>query len=218
MKYGTRFGRWIPPPVLAVMMVLTLPGVSLADRANPPSGMTGSPASFGDSCVLCHGSAAGSGMVEILGLPALYQADQVYDLIVRVSDPAQTGAGFQISAEDTLGNHVGTLIVVDNFNTRFNQPSGDGMNWINHTFDGVTNSVFNWGSNGNAAEYSLQWQAPGGDMGPITFYAAGTAIDNNSSLFGDLVYLTSVPEPSTFLSLSCGIIGLAALSMLHNRP
>ena len=105
--------------------------------------------------------------------------------------------------------------MVDNINTQFNQPSGDGLNWVNHTFDGVDNSVSNWGSNGNAAEYSLQWQAPAGDMGPITFYAAGTAIDNNSFLFGDLVYLTSVTTTfdTTVPALSAPGIVLALLLM-----
>lgn len=198
MKYAARLKRWILPLVPAVTMILILPGVGLANRGNTPPGTTGSPASLGNSCTLCHESAAGSGMVEILGLPALYQADQAYDLTVRVSDPTKVGAGFQISAEDALGNHLGTLLVIDSLNTRFSQLTGDGLNWVGHTADGVADSLTSWISNGNAAEYRLRWQAPPGDMGPITFYAAGIAIDNDFFIAGDLVYVTSVTTTFAF--------------------
>ena len=133
----------------------------------------------------CHGSTSGSGSVQILGAPGSYAGGVVYDLTVRIADPAQVGAGFQISVEDAAGTHVGTLIVSDTTNT---QPNGG---WVNHTSTGVVNSVANWAALGNVAEYDLQWQAPSSDVGLVTFYAAGNAINNNGNSVGDLVYLTT---------------------------
>lgn len=172
--------------VLAASCLLTLPGAAWAHRGGPLAGRNGSVASGGTTCMQCHGSTAGSGSVQIIGVPSRYEADRVYDLTVRISDAAQSGAGFQISVEDAVGTHVGTLILTDAVNTEFNIHDS---NWINHTWDGVGNSVTNWAGLGDAAEYPLQWQAPSEDIGPVTFYAAGNAINNNFGSSGDVIYL-----------------------------
>lgn len=160
---------------------------AMAYRAGPPSNRTGSLDSGGDSCTQCHGSAVGSGSVEILGVPFAYTLNQTYDLTVRISDPDQLGAGFQLSVEDAIGTPVGTLSVIDAINTQLNTPY-----YINHTLDGVDNSVAAWAGNGNSADYQVRWQAPASSVGPITFWAAGNAINNNLNSTGDIVYLTNV--------------------------
>jgi len=109
----------------------------------------------------------------------------MYDLVVRVQDDTKLGGGFQISVEDPAGNHAGLLILTDPVNTQEN------AEWVNHTGDGVANSVVNWAALGNAAEYNVRWQAPE-CIGPVTFWAAGNAINNNSSSTGDTIYLTHV--------------------------
>ncbi len=155
--------------------------------SGPPSGLTGSPGD-GITCAVCHGNAVGSGSVQILGAPSSYSPNETYTLTIRVSDPMQVGGGFQITVEDTLLNKVGMLLVSDAVNTQY---SGGDVFWINHTLDGVNDSVTNWGALGNAAEYEVQWQAPASDIGPITFYAAGNAVNRDFDLTGDIVYTTS---------------------------
>ena len=174
---------------LLVCVVLGAPAESLAFRGGAPSGRTGSTASGGNSCMQCHGAAAGVGMVEIVGAPMQYELDRIYDLVVRVTDPNQAGAGFQISVEDDLGNQTGTLSVSDATNT---QDACCAPGWITHTSTGVSNAVADWVANGNSAEYSVQWQAPSVDVGTITFWAAGNAINNNFGNSGDIIYLTNV--------------------------
>lgn len=179
---------------------------AMAYREGPPAGMTGSPGSSYNSCMLCHGFAAGSGSVEILGVPAQYALNQTYDLTVRISDPSQLGAGFQLSVENPIGAHVGTLSVIDAVNTQLNT-----SDYINHTLTGVDNSVAAWAGNGNSADYLVRWQAPASPAGPVTFWAAGNAINNNFSSSGDFIYLTNVTaaDPTVPAASTWGLIVMA---------
>jgi hypothetical protein len=52
--------------------------------------------------------------------------------------------------------------------------------------------VANWAANGNSATYNVQWQAPATDMGSLTSWAAGNAINNSFFSDGDIIYLTNV--------------------------
>ena len=170
----------------------------------------------------CHGVTVGAGSVAILGAPLHYQPDAFYDITVRISDPNQLGAGFQLSAEDASGIPVGMLSVIDGVNTQLNPDDSD---WVNHTADGVVNSVADWAANGNSADYTVRWQAPSSDVGAVTFWAAGNAIDNNLNLTGDFVYLANksativqVPAVSEWgvviLTLCLLTAGTLALSQL----
>lgn len=200
--------------VLLVTGVLLVPA-ALANRGGPASGLSGGPANSGTNCMLCHGNATGSGSVSILGMPPTFEPDTVYDLVVRIADPDQAGAGFEISAEDGVGGFVGTLIRSDTTNTRF---TGTNTNYISHNGTGVNNAVANWAGMGNAAEYHVQWRSPAAPAGPVIFYAAGNAIDNDHSNFGDIVYLTSFQSDPAAPCVGdldgSGDIGLGDLAVL----
>jgi len=176
--------------ILALIVCTNVPSTALAYRSGPPAGRNGSTASGGVSCRACHGTAVGPGSVQIIGYPAQYMANVLYNIDVRVQDPTQVGAGFQISFETIAGVHAGTIIRTDTTGTQLN--SG----WLNHTTTGVNNSVLNWSSMGNAATFNLIWRAPSTDLGPIRAWGAGNAINNNFNVTGDIVYLTS--ETATF--------------------
>lgn len=170
-----------------LLIVATCP-TAFAFRSGPPPGVTGSIASGGISCMACHGNAAGAGSAVILGLPSEYELDVVYDLTVRVADPDQLGAGFEISVEDAVGTHTGTLVLSDAVRTRF---AGGNPGFVSHTLTGVADAVASWGALGNAAEYQVQWRSPAADAGAITFWLAGNAINNSFFNDGDTIYLTN---------------------------
>src|SRR5262245_35581649 len=130
--------------LFAVGIIGALSQPAQASRFDVLPGRTGGPANGGATCRSCHGNNVGTGSVEILGAPDAYQADRVYDLAVRVADPVQAGAGFQISVEDAGGNHIGTLSLIDVINTEHN--SGDPV-YVNHSSTGVDNAVANWIAN-----------------------------------------------------------------------
>lgn len=184
-----------------------------ASRRGLSGGYNGSPGGLSRNCTQCHAAASTSrrGGVEILGLPDEYQADAEYDLIVRISDPDQEGAGFQLSAETDDGDQAGNWIVIDSDRTQVNSES----NWINHTAEGVDISVETWESSGNSAEYSVRWQAPSDNAGPVTFWAAGNAINDDQSNDGDHVYLANetVTYSAAPSARTCGAFSLAFLAM-----
>jgi len=163
---------------------------AFASRANPPLGKTGSPASLSQTCNVCHVTSGATGSVQILGAPSSYQVGVNYDLTIRISDPdiTQVGAGFEISVENPSGVHMGQLIITDPVNTKFNDLDSN-QDWVNHNTTGVANSILNW--NGSA-DYNVRWKAPLSDMGPITFWAVGNAINDNSVPSGDHIYAASV--------------------------
>jgi len=173
---------------IALFVMLISTEQVCAFRSGPPPARNGSTASGGATCRQCHGNTIGTGSVQILGAPTQYQANVVYDLTVRVADATKLGAGFQISVENSAGQHRGTLIITDAVNTRLNASN---PSWVNHTSSGVDNSVLNWAALGNAAEFDLQWRAPLVDSGALTFWAAGNAINNNFSSTGDIIYLVN---------------------------
>ncbi len=205
--------------VAIVTLLLVGPSSVFAFRNGPPPERNGSTDSDGFSCQVCHGTTTGPGSVQIIGAPTTYQLGEFYNLTVRVQDDTKLGAGFQISAEDAGGAHAGFLIVADLTNTKLN------FEYVDHTAAGVGNAVSNWASLGNAAEFDVLWEAPATDMGPITFWAAGNAINNNFSNSGDIVYLTSttatlaaeVPTVSQWGMLAMLILIMTAATLVINR-
>jgi len=207
----------------------------MASRFDVVAGRTGGPANGGATCKSCHGQTTGPGMVEIFGAPNHYQADAVYDLVVRVTDPTRLGAGFQISAEDASGNHIGELSVIDSVRTALNT---DDPVYLNHSSDGVDDSVANWAANGNSVDYPVRWTAPSTDMGAVTFWAAGNAINDNFSASCptqpscapgccDIIYLTSksanfvaVPAVSTWgmVILAISVLTAGSIMAVRRRP
>jgi len=157
-------------------------------RGGAPSGFTGSPGDGAYSCNFCHTEPPGSGLVQIIGVPGAYQPGRLYTLTVRVSDPEKFGAGFQITAENAVDEKVGGFEIIDP-NTLY---ADNLIPWVTHSPEGVDNSVQHWSSMGGAFEFKVGWRpSAGSTAGPITFYAAGNAINNDQFHTGDRIYFTS---------------------------
>lgn len=176
---------------------------AFAFRGGPPAAFDGSPGALFNSCRACHGNTAGPGSVQVLNFPATYQANATYSLIVRIADSTRSGAGFQASVQSASGAPVGLIQRTDFANTQLNsRVSPTVWRGVEHTGGGVSTAVSNWISLGNAAEYSFAWQAPATDVGPVTIWAAGNAINNNFSSSGDVIYLAD--QTATFQPLPRG--------------
>lgn len=160
--------------------------VALGSKNGVFVGYSGGPAGIGQSCSLCHLFNEGPGRVELQGVPQRYRSGVVYDLAVRVTDPAQKGAGFEISAEGAAG-HLGNLLLRDAIHTRFAE-HGSAGDYVTHTQNGYDESLVNWVANGGSYEFILAWQAPLVDAGSITFFTAGNAVDNDGHSLGDRYY------------------------------
>lgn len=164
--------------------------VALASRFGTEPGYSGGPGflGFGQNCTACHPFNSGGGAVELFGAPRRYQPGRVYDLTIRVTDPVQKGAGFEVSAEGG-GSFRGSFLITDELRTQFAE-GGASPEYVTHTFDGVVDSVAAWSGNGGFYEYNLAWQAPSSDAGPVTLFVAGNAVNNAQANIGDRYYST----------------------------
>ncbi len=174
--------------IIAMATGMAIVPVAIASKTGADVGLSGGPAGLvlGLNCTACHDFNEGPGRVELFGVPQRYRAGIVYDLTVRLTDPEQAGAGFEISAENGAG-HLGTFILQDAIRTRFAE--GDvTSNYVTHTRDGVNESIADWATNLGSYEYPFAWQAPLIDVGSITFFVSGNAINNLAANNGDRYY------------------------------
>jgi hypothetical protein len=182
-------------PVGAGALGASVAAAAMGFSAGAPEYFAGSPGSGFASCTACHAEFdenSGEGSVAVLDAPLLYVLDETYTLRVRVADPGQAGAGFQAAVEDTQGYPMGQLIIADALRTRSAGGNPD-VPFITHTRDGKDSAIANWAANGQAAEWTIRWRAPGADAGEIAVYAAGNAVNNADGLGGDYVYTTAAP-------------------------
>lgn len=173
-------GRLLSYILVMVVISATAPWAA-AREDGAPSGFSGGPAGFGESCISCHTFNLGTGTVTLLNGPKRYRAGAVYDLQVRVSDAQQLGAGFEVSAE-TLAGHQGAFEIFDATRT---QLTGS---YVTHTGQGYADSLAFWAANGNAFTFSFDWRAPVNDAGRVTFFVAGNAVNDAQALEGDHYY------------------------------
>lgn len=194
----------------AVAIVALLAGVSLALAHThfpfgPDPSYTGAPMIAGGdpeaNCTSCHLELAcpeppcnlnlPGGGIEILDLPATYEAGQTYPLRVRLWSDSTAAYperlwGFEITAvrraDGTgIGNWVrndpDTLRVIPGiapFETR---------SYLEHKLIGTRPGL------GGPVEWQFNWQAPSTPQGDALFYVAGNAANGNGQLYGDFIYL-----------------------------
>lgn len=164
---------------LLLLILLSLPGLSMARSGNPPDGKTGAPGE--GTCHDCHSSYpinSGDGAFAILA-PTDFEPNQTYEITVQVSDPGQTRWGFEITPLDQ-----GIVTITDPTHTQ--QSSSGGRIYVKQTSAGTYNGTPN-----GPVSWSFDWQAPSDPPEQITFYASGIAANANGNTNGDYVYTTT---------------------------
>jgi hypothetical protein len=192
----------------------------------PFTGAPGDPITDGATCNYpggCHDMFApdsGPGTL-VIQAPASYAPGETYLIRVDLAQEGQLRWGFQMTAIDELLQAAGTFATTD-ANTQVQDFSllGTDRSYISHSEVGTAAGQ----PSGNS--WNVDWTAPAEDVGPVTFYAAGNAANNNDSqtggVGGDYIYTISItipaPEPG---SLAAGLLGLAtvaALARSKGRP
>ena len=175
----------------------------------PPAEKTGAPNE--STCMDCHAGNelnASDGSL-MLTIPETYEPNAVYMIVVDLSRVGQSRWGFEMTALDADGGSAGSFTVDDAGNTGVFEANS--KQYIHHTTAGTaagTNDEHSW---------EFQWTAPDVDIGPITFYAAGNAANNDSTNFGDYIYTTeseSTPVEPVVAGVSLEIVGDAAGSTM----
>jgi len=175
-------------PALLVLAILGLLAASATAETNSsgsaPDGRTGAPGE--GLCTDCHGSSAGNGSFDLLGVPTLYQAGETYSITVRLQDPGQQRWGFELTVIDGDSDAAGTIAVTDAVNTQLSDNAGTNPDYVKHTSTGTYN-----GTPDGPVTWQFDWTAPDPAVGEVTFYAAGNAANGNGSTSGDFIYTTS---------------------------
>jgi len=169
--------------VLASFLVLTSIYNALTSSGGAPLGFSSAPGE--SNCSTCHGGiAVNSGpatrILTFNGATATsYVPGQTYNLSLTVSRATRSKYGFQLKVEDSQGGDAGTLISTTN-RTWVQQ------GYMNHSASGNTSTT------SGTITWNFQWTAPAAGTGPVTFYFASNAANNNGGTSGDEIYTDAV--------------------------
>jgi len=160
-------------------LILGLNHKAITSSSQPPTGHTGAPGQQTCATSGCHTGNlnTGSGSVELLNAPANYVPGTTYTMQIRVNLAGQSRAGFQMVALNSSNQQAGTFTLVSATNTAL-QTTG-GKQYLSHN---NANSNNTW---------SFNWVAPATNVGPVQFYFAGNAANNNNNTTGDFIYTGS---------------------------
>lgn len=150
----------------------------------PPPAYTGG---FGEpTCHECHFDAelnAGTGTLELDGLPAHTRPGATHRVTIRLAHPDMLRAGFMLSTRTRDGAQAGTLRATD---ARATVTDANGVAYAHHTYAGtaVDTDTSNW---------VVEWTADGVASGDSVYvHVTANAGNDDASPFGDYIYAKSV--------------------------
>ena len=183
--------------IAAVVLAIALGGFSIdvtrptsvvAKASMPDPGLTGAPPG-NNTCFTCHSGGLNdlSGAVQLLGVPSTYTPGQDYVMVAVVVGLSGSRWGFEATAL-TSGNAMAGSFS-DSSNAVGEQTSL-GIQYVSQTTNEGFDGTYADSTSGTA--WAFRWTAPPPGTGPVTFYAAGAACDNdNAANAGDFTYTTS---------------------------
>lgn len=192
--------------LLALGILLYQPPMAVSNSSGSQPLFNGSPVTLdagGALCTACHTSFEpneGTGSVTI-DAPDTFMPGETITFTVAVDNttpPVGTPKqGFQVSVEDDAAvEHAGTLVIVDDENTRF---SSGQQQYVTHTTAGNAQTM-----------WTVGWTAPDDAPESVTIYAAGNAANGNFTPSGDYVYTASVTLARSSVSAEEGATPLVA--------
>ena len=157
-----------------------------SNQNGAPTGNTGSPGDGGSTCISCHSSVLPDveDVFEVFSSSTIMTSGESYPFTVSASYFYSNIFGFELKAEDNMGNSVGEIILTDPSRT---QLVGNGM-YITHTEAGSLGEV---GEGFYSVMWNFDWQAPVDFEGSVTFYAAGNISNGDGTSSGDLIFTDS---------------------------
>lgn len=169
-----------------------------ANSSGAPTGTAGAPGD--DNCAICHNGAVNSGAGRVavsLASGTTYTPGQTVRLRITLEDPSAARWGFNLTVRREASN---------DFPGSFAIPSGQSPALVQIRNQGTARYVTHSANTGstfrgqrNTATWEVDWTAPAAGTGPVRFYVAGNAANNNGSTGGDLIYTSnlSVGEASS---------------------
>ena len=150
-----------------------------------PGEKTGSPAD-GGSCIQCHDDFAlnsGVGIPNITSnIPSTgYVPGVTYTITSSIAEAGLVRFGFEVTAEDGLNNKVGTFFITNTTETKF--ANGTSNTAVTHKQAGTSGI--------NTKSWDCDWEAPVSGTGPVTFYSACNAANDDGDDDDDYIYTTN---------------------------
>lgn len=187
------------PVVLAITALIFFSFFNLGfhiKNNGSPGGNTGAPGEWGGrTCAnpACHSGSASfqAGMISS-DIPATgFIPGDTYMISGTVSETGRTKYGFEISPQDSSGNLLGSLSVINSVETKFTNQGKS----ITHTAGGNT-------APGGSKTWSFSWTAPSDGTDFVTFWGAFNAANRDNTSSGDIIYrsLLSVEKDTSIIS------------------
>jgi len=210
---------------IVLLLSAVLPIVVVAYSTGPPAARTGACTNAACTqkeltCTECHGTTANSGPGNVrITAPASYTSGGTVPITVTVSDPNARRWGFELSARTQSAQQAGTLLTGSDGFTQVISEAG--IQYIEHTLSGTRSGT---ASGAGGVSFNFQWRAPDVSAGPVVFYAAANAANNNfNNDPGDRIYTSSAtaqpqapPGPTPSISQG-GVVNNASFA-LHPAP
>lgn len=185
-----------------ITLTLLIAGICFAGTSPFEINSTGAPASAtgapGDgSCgnIGCHddnsaNSGAAISSITIGGGVIEYVPGETYQVEISISETGVNRFGYQLVALSESDNkNAGTFNILDaqrtQIVTNYVDSAIQDRNYLTYTYDGTNEYSTGMGY------WTAEWLAPAEDVGPIKFYYATVAADNDGSDNGDGYYLNS---------------------------
>jgi hypothetical protein len=189
-----------------LVLILVLPTFAFIDIMSngAPASSSGAPGEVNCTTSGCHtgyvlNGGSGSASLTIENSVTQYTPNATYTITAHVAQTGLTRFGFQLVALANLDNSpVGTLTVTDGSRTQVINGYGtfSNRNYITYTYPGTAAIASGLG------EWSFSWTAPAIDKGPVTFYLATIAADNDGTDAGDYCYTKSVTLTSALTGIT----------------
>lgn len=185
---------WI---IFATCLYLGLTSGTQKEQSNgAPIGATGAPGELTCGKSGCHVGHNGSNninnntgvlTISVDGNIAQYVPNQIYTITISMSQNSIERFGFSVVAlkDDSLS--IGTLIVTEPSMTQLlgGVSQYSGKDYMTYTALGTSTNTI------GTRSWIFQWQAPAQYEGPVQFYAAAVAANNDGTDDGDWVYTTN---------------------------
>jgi uncharacterized protein (TIGR03437 family) len=196
--------------LVAALLLILAPHPSPAGQEGLPLAHTGFNGEPTCDAAGCHRNTLGGEASVTVEVGPYVPGAEAQPVIIAIDDPAATRYGFQLAARraDDLSMPAGTFEAINNF-ARVRCAGGEAppcdegeMQFATHT------------SSGTAAgpTYTVNWTAPGGDVGDVVFTVAALGADGDMGTNGDRVAMgmaSSLYAPSNSPSISA-VVSAAA--------
>ncbi len=167
---------WLYGLTGAMLVLIVAHGFVMTNALTPPVSRTGAPGET--TCADCHGNLnTGPGDVILTLDTPYYISGETHTVTVQVIDGTKLRFGFETTALDSNNAKAGDFIITNVTNTALQ--TNIGRQYASHKSASGSNI------------WQFNWMTPVSDAGPVTFWIAGNAANNDFSSLGDNIYTRS---------------------------